>query len=64
MVSTSPRHLFDEFKPSTKTATEQQLEAYRIVDSENDGNAFPTFKSSEAVELAEVECLDNDVMIG
>ncbi|KAF8689332.1 hypothetical protein AX14_003369 [Amanita brunnescens Koide BX004] len=63
VASTSPRHLFDEFKPSMKMVTKQQLEVYCIVDSENDGNTFPTFKSSEAIELAEVECLDNDVMI-
>jgi hypothetical protein len=58
---TSFCHLLDESKPSGKTAVKRR--AYSIVVSENNGKAFSAVKSSEAIELAEVKCLDNDVMI-
>ena len=58
---TSLRHPLGEIKPSEKTAAEQQ--AYHIVVSEDSGKASLDFKFSEAIEMAEVKCLDNDVMI-
>ena len=61
VASTSPHHLPDELKSSTKMTSEQQ--AYHIIDSENDGKVFLTFKSSEAIKLAKVECLDDKVTV-